>query len=189
MNKFISGGGGNAPIKNLCLFSDVDTDVDTDVDIDVDIDFDIDVDIDVDIDDIKIKNVNKLLEPVKLIDDIYYLNNSNGNKYIFKIEPTNKVWKLNDFIKQKIDYFHKTSRNFEKLGGSSTNIFHLDSNDISYFLHYYYMYAILDTLKNDKLSKYMCSVINSLYEFIQTNNKAFVLNKKIKLFLNLFENV
>ena len=88
-----------------------------------------------------------------------------------------------------MDYFHKTSRNFEKLGGSSTNIFYLDSNDISYFLHYYYMYAILDTLRNDKLSKYMCSVINSLYEFIQTNNKAFVLNKKIKLFLNLFENV
>ena len=96
MNKFIrtGGGGGNAPIKNLCLFSDVDIDVDTD--------FDIDVDIDVDIDDIKIKNVNKSLEPVKLIDDIYYLNNSNGNKYIFKIEPTNKVWKLNDFIKEEI---------------------------------------------------------------------------------------
>ena len=183
MNKFIrtGGGGGNAPIKNLCLFSDVDIDVDTD--------FDIDVDIDVDIDDIKIKNVNKSLEPVKLIDDIYYLNNSNGNKYIFKIEPTNKVWKITNIFKKNMDYFHKTSRNFGKLGGASINIFHLDSNDISYFLHYYYMYAILDTLKNDKLSKYMCSVINSLYEFIQTNNKAFVLNKKIKLFLNLFENV
>ncbi len=188
MSKFIRtyGGGGNAPTKNLCLFSDVDIDVDIDIDIDFDIDVDIDDDDD---DDIKNNNFNKLLEPVKLIDDSYYFNNSTGNKYKFKIEPTDKVWKLNDFLKQKMDYFHKTSRNFEKLGGSSTNIFYLDSNDISYFLHYYYMYAILDTLRNDKLSKYMCSVINSLYEFIKINTYAFVLNKKIKLFLNLFENV
>ena len=134
MSRFIrTGGGGDAPTKNLCLFSDVD--------------------IDADIDHNKNKNVNKSLESVKLIDDFYYFNNSTENKYIFKIEPTNKVWKLNSYIKQKIDYLYKTSRNFGKLGGASTNIFHIDSNDISYFLHDYYMYAILDTLQNNQLSE------------------------------------
>jgi hypothetical protein len=182
------GGGGNAS-KNLCLFTDIeDLSVVSD-DTDIDGEFDINIE---DIDyDIKNVNTNKSLEPFKLIDNSYYFSNNSSDKYIFTINPTNKVWKLNDLFKQKMGYLYKTSRNFGKLGGASTNIFHLDSNNISYFLHYYYMYAILDTLKNinNELSEYLCSVINSLYEFIKINNEAFVLNKKIKLFLNLFENV
>jgi hypothetical protein len=198
MSKFIKTGGGGTknslyegdgfPNKNLCLFTDIEDlqDVDVDVDIDVDGEFDINID------DININNdINNDNDSVKLLDDYYYFNNSIGNKYIFKIKPTDKIWKLNDSIKQNIDYLYKTSRNFPKIGGGSTNIFHIDSNDISYFLHYYYMYAVLDTLKNvnNQLSEYICSVIDSLYEFVKINNEAFVLNKKIKLFLNLFENV
>ena len=193
MNKFIrtGGGGGGFHTQNLCLFTDIEDLQDVDGNIDTDIDSDIDGEFDINIDDINNDNNNDICKTTKLINDFYYFNNSTGNKYIFKIKSTNKVWKLNDLFKQKMDYLYKTSRNFGKLGGASTNIFHIDSNDISYFLHYYYMYAILDTLKNDnnQLSKYMCSVINSLYEFIKINTYAFVLNKKIKLFLNLFENV
>ncbi len=191
MSKFIRtyGGGGGFNSQNLCLFTDIEDLQDVDANIDADIDSDIDGEFDINIDDINDDIINNSLKTTKLIHDFYYFNNSTENKYIFTINPTNKVWKLNDLFKQNMNYLYKTSRNFEKLGGASKNIFHLDSNDISYFLHYYYMYAILDTLKNDKLSKYMCSVINSLYEFIKINNEAFVLNKKIKLFLNLFENV
>jgi hypothetical protein len=182
------GGGGNAS-KNLCLFTDIeDLSVVSD-DTDIDGEFDINIE---DIDyDIKNSNTNKSLKSIKLIDDCYYFNNNSYGKYIFTINPTNKVWKLNNIFKQKINYLYKTSRNFEKLGGSTTNIFHIDSNNISYFLQYYYMYAILDTLKNmnNELSEYLCSVINSLYEFIKINTYAFNLNKKIKLFLNLFENI
>jgi hypothetical protein len=204
MSKFIRTGGGgsknslqqgNKYNKNLCLFTDIEDLFDVDVDVGIDVDTDVDVDVDVDVDDdddddVNI-NPNKSLETTKLIDDSYYFNNSTGNKYKFKIEPTDKVWKLNDHIKQNINYLYKISRNFPKLGGSSTNIFHIDKNDISYLLRYYYMYAILDTLKNDnnKLSEYLCSVIYSLYNFIQINNQAFDLNKKIKLFLNLFSRV
>ena len=187
-------GGGGVPKKNLCLFTDIEDlqDVDVDIDIDIDVDFNGEFDINIDDDNDNHKNIiNNSLKTTKLIDDSYYFNNSTGKKYIFKIEPTNKVWKLNSYIKQKIDYLYKTSRNFGKLGGASKNIFHIDSNDISYFLHYYYMYAVLDTLKNDnnQLSEYVCSVIDSLYKFIKINTYAFVLNKKIKLFLNLFERV
>jgi hypothetical protein len=186
-------GGGGIPKKNLCLFTDIEDlqDVDVDIDIDFDGEFDINID-DIDINnDNDNDNVINSLEQIKLINDSYYFNNSTGGKYIFKIKPTKKVWKLNNHIKQKMNYLYKTSRNFGKLGGSSTNIFHIDSNDISYFLHYYYMYAVLDTLKNEnnQLSEYLCSVISSLYEFIQINNEAFILNKKIKLFLNLFSRV
>jgi hypothetical protein len=199
MSKFIRTGGGgsknslqqgNKYNKNLCLFTDIEDLFDDDVDVGIDVDSDVDVDVDIDVGDVNI-NANKSLEITKLIDDFYYFNNSTGGKYIFKINPTNKVWKLNDHIKQNINYLYKISRNFPKLGGSSTNIFHIDKNDISYLLRYYYMYAILDTLKNDnnQLSEYLCSVIYSLYDFIQINNKAFDLNKKIKLFLNLFSRV
>jgi hypothetical protein len=134
---------------------------------------------------------NNSFKKIELINDCYYFNNSIECKYIFKIKPTNQVWVLNEYIKQKNDYLYKTSRNFPKLGGASTNIFYINTNDISYFLHYYYMFAILDTLNNNnnQLSQYLCSVIYSLYEFIKINNEAFVLNKKIKLFLNLFTKV
>jgi len=192
-NLYESSGIGNN--KNLCLFSDIEDlqdleDVDVDIDPDVDGEFDIDID---DIDNNNDNNNNSInsLEKVKLINDFYYFNSNIGGKYIFKIKHTDQVWELNEYIKQNMDYLYKTSRNFPKLGGASTNIFHIDTNDISYFLHYYYMYAILDTLKNDnnKLSDYICSVINSLYDFIKINNNAFNLNKKIKIFLNLFSRV
>ena len=205
MSKFIRTGGGGSKNslyegggsskKNICLFTDIEDLSDVDIDTDIEGEFDIDINFDdINIDDNKnvIKNnPNNSLEKSKLLDDTYYFNNSIEYKYIFKIKPTNKVWKLNDYIKQNMDYLYKTSRNFPKLGGGSTNIFHIDSNDISYLLHYYYMYAILDTLNNvnNQLSEYLCSVINSLYEFVKINNEAFVLNKKIKLFLDLFENV
>ena len=184
--KSLYEGGGGVPKKNLCLFTDIDNLQDVNNDFDFNGEFNINIDDDND----NHKNIiNNSLKTTKLIDDFYYFNNSTENKYIFKIKSTNKVWKLNDLFKQKIDYLYKISRNFGKLGGASTNIFHIDSNDISYFLHDYYMYAILDTLKNNQLSEYLCSVINSLYEFIKINKEAFVLNKKIKLFLNLFEKV
>ena len=188
MSRFIRicGGGGGVPKKNLCLFTDIDNLQDVNNDFDFNGEFNINIDDDND----NHKNIiNNSLKTTKLIDDFYYFNNSTGKKYIFKIKSTNKVWKLNDLFKQKIDYLYKISRNFGKLGGASTNIFHIDSNDISYFLRDYYMYAILDTLNNNQLSEYLCSVINSLYEFIKINKEAFVLNKKIKLFLNLFEKV
>ena len=197
----LSKGGGSIT-KNYSLFEsdneeniiideiDDNNDIDDIADIDNDINFN-DIDIDSIINSNIDSNSKKSLEPVKLIDDCYYFNNNTGGKYIFKIKPTNKVWKLNDHIKQNMDYLYKISRNFPKIGGGSTNIFHIDTNDISYFLHYYYMYAVLDTLKNDnnQLSDYICSVIYSLYDFIQINNNAFILNKKIKLFLNLFSRV
>jgi hypothetical protein len=181
---------GGSITKNYSLFeSDNEENINID---DNDINFnDIDIDSNIDSNIDSIINNNKSLEPVKLIDDFYYFNNNVGGKYIFKIKPTNKVWKLNEHIKQNMNYLYKTSRNFPKIGGGTTNIFYIDTNDISYFLHYYYMYAILDTLKNDnnQLSDYICSVINSLYDFIKINNNAFNLNKKIKIFLNLFSRI
>ena len=188
----LSKGGGSIT-KNYSLFeSDNEENIIIDEIDDNDINFnDIDIDSIINSNIDSIINSNKSLEPVKLIDDCYYFNNTTGGKYIFKIKPTNKVWKLNDHIKQNMDYLYKISRNFPKIGGGSTNIFHIDTNDISYFLHYYYMYAVLDTLKNDnnQLSDYICSVIYSLYDFIQINNNAFNLIKKIKLFLNLFTRI
>ena len=184
----LHGGGGGYHTQNLCLFTDIDDlqDVDADVDIDVDGEFDIIID---DSDNDNDNNNNH--KTTKLINDCYYFNNSTGRKYIFKIKHTKKIWKLNDIFIQNMDYLYKTSRNFGKLGGTSTNIFDIDSTDISYFLHYYYMYAVLDTLNNEnyQLSEYTCSVINSLYKFIEINNEASDLNKKIKLFLNLFQKV
>ena len=90
-----------------------------------------------------------------------------------------------------MNYLYKTSIHFEKLGGGSTNIFHLNSEEFSYFLRYYYMYAILDTLKNvnNELSEHLCSLINTLNEFVEANSDAVNINKKIKSFLKLFEKV
>jgi hypothetical protein len=53
------------------------------------------------------------------------------------------------------------------------------------------MYAILDTLKNvnNELSEHLCSLINTLNEFVEENNDAVNINKKIKSFLKLFEKV
>ena len=189
-NEICRGGGGGGMNKNYSLFeSDNDDDGEFDINFTAN-DNDTDNDNDNENDNKKINVINSL-ETTKLIDDLYYFNNSIGNNYIFKIKPTNKVWKLNDHIKQNMDYLYKTSRNFPKLGGSSTNIFYIDTNNVSYLLNYYYMYAILDTFKNNnnQLSQYLCSVIYSLYEFIQINNNAFILNKKIKLFLNLFTRI
>ena len=115
MNKFIRTGGGSknslyqggggVPNKNLCLFTDIEDLQDVDVDIDVDFNGEFDINID-DIDDDNYKNIiNNSLKTTKLIDDIYYFNNSNGNKYIFKIKSTNKVWKLNDLLKKKNGLF------------------------------------------------------------------------------------
>jgi hypothetical protein len=197
MSKFISScGGGSARTSvmtstipnNLCLFSDIEKLFDVDDD-DNNGEFDIIID---DSDDENNININNSLKTTELINDFYYFNTSSeGKKYKLKIKSTTKVWKLNDHIKEKMDYLYKTSRNFGKIGGASSNIYHLDSNDISYFLNYYYMLSVLDTLNNDnnQLSEYTCSVINSLYEFVKANNEAFNLNKKIKLFLNFFTRV
>ncbi len=195
MSKFISScGGGSARTSfmasttpnNLCLFSDIEKLFN--VNDDVDGEFDIIIDTSDDENNI---NINNSLKTSKLIDDFYYFNTSTGGKkYKLKIKSTTKVWKLNDNFKQKNGYLNKASRNFGKIGGASSNIYHLDSNDISYFLNYYYMLSVLDTLNNNnQLSEYTCSVINSLYEFVKANNEAFNLNKKIKLFLNFFTRV
>jgi hypothetical protein len=129
----------------------------------------------------------------KLIEKHYYFNNFSPSyeKYIFTIKKNNSKWKLKECFKQKMNYLYKTSIHFEKLGGSSTNIFHLNSEEFSYFLRYYYMYAILDTLKNvnNELSEHLCSLINTLNEFVEENNDAVNINKKIKSFLKLFEKV
>lgn len=198
MSKFISScGGGSAKTSvmasttpnNLCLFSDIEKLFNVDDEVDNNGEFDIIIDTSDDENNI---NINNSLKTSKLIDDFYYFNtNTEGKKYKLKIKSTTKVWKLNDNFKQKNGYLYKTSRNFGKIGGASSNIYHLDSNDISYFLNYYYMLSVLDTLNNDnnQLSEYTCSVINSLYDFVKANNESFNLNKKIKLFLNFFTRV